>query len=108
MTVGGDKLEHSSDISSPVVFMLETKLLINSVISDATRRARILTADLKDYFLQTIMIEPEFVRIQAKYFPEDIQKQYNIKETIAPYGYVYCKIKRGGVWLKHTSRLAWN
>ena len=95
MTVGGDKLEHSSDISSPVVFMLETKLLINSVISDATRRARILTADLKDYFLQTIMIEPEFVRIQAKYFPEDIQKQYNIKETIAPYGYVYCKIKRG-------------
>ena len=36
--------------------------------------ARFLTANLKDYFLQTFMIEREFVRIKAKYIPEYTQK----------------------------------
>ena len=34
MTVGGDKLEYTSDISSPATSMLEIKLLVNSIISD--------------------------------------------------------------------------
>ena len=52
--------------------MLETKLLLNSAISD--NKARFLTIDLKDYFLQTIMIEPEFMKIKAKYFPDNFKK----------------------------------
>lgn len=94
MTVQGDKLEYTSDVSSLTASILETKLLINRVISDAKRGVKFLTAELKDYVLQAIMIEPELMRIKAKYFPENIQKQYNIKESIAPDGYVYCKIKR--------------
>ena len=33
--------------------MMETKILLNSVISDAQQGARFLSADLKDHFLQT-------------------------------------------------------
>ena len=36
-------------------------------------RARFLTADLKDFVLQTIMIERKFVRIKAKNVPEYTQ-----------------------------------
>ena len=91
LTAGGDTLTYTDDIASPVALMLETKLLINSVISD--KKARFLTIDLKYYFLQSIMIEPEFMKIKAKYFPEDIQKHYHISEKIAQDGYVYCRIK---------------
>ena len=35
MTVGGDKLEYTNDISSHTESMLETKLLFNSLIFDA-------------------------------------------------------------------------
>ena len=59
MTVGGNKLTYADDIASPVASMLNIKILINNVISD--KKARFLTIDLKDYFLQTIMIEPEFM-----------------------------------------------
>ena len=73
MTIGGDKLEYTSDISSPATFMLKIKLLVNSIISDEKMRARFLTADLKDFVLQTIMIERKFVRIKAKNVPEYTQ-----------------------------------
>ena len=35
LVVGGDKLEYADDTGSPAASMLETKLLVNSVISDA-------------------------------------------------------------------------
>ena len=74
MTVGEDKLEYTGDIPSPPASMLGTKLLINSVISDAKGAARFLTADLKDHVLQLIIIEPKFIRIKARNFPKYIQK----------------------------------
>ena len=51
MTIGGDKLEYENDTTSPAASLLETKLLLNSVISDAKDGARFLTMDLKDHFL---------------------------------------------------------
>ena len=48
------------------------------MISD--KMTQVLTIDLKDYSLQTMMIESEFMKIKAKDFPEDIQKQYHISE----------------------------
>ena len=100
MTISGDKLEYTNDISSPAAYILETKLLINSVIFDTKKGAKFLTADLLNYVIQTIIIEPEFIRVKTKYFPEDIIKQYDIQEKIAQDGYVYCKFKRGMYGLK--------
>ena len=106
MTIGGDKLTYTDDIPSPAASMLETKLLINNVISD--KKVRFLTIDLENCLLQTIMIEPKFMKMKAKYFPEDIQKQYHISGKIAQDGYFYCRIKRGVYGLKLAARLACN
>ena len=54
------------------------------------------------------MIEPEFMKIKAKYFLEDIQKLYHISEKMAQNSYVYCKIKRGMYGLKQAEILAWD
>ena len=35
LTVGGDKLTYDEDPGSPAASLIETKLMINSVISDA-------------------------------------------------------------------------
>ena len=51
LIVGGDKLEYIYDATSPAISLLETKLLINFVISDCHKGARFLSLDLKDHFL---------------------------------------------------------
>ena len=50
LVVGGDKLECSFDTSSPAASMLDTKILCNSVISDANKGARFLAAESKTFF----------------------------------------------------------
>ena len=50
ITVGGDKLTYDKDAGSPAANITETKILVNSVISDAKQGARFMSADLKDFF----------------------------------------------------------
>ena len=75
LVVGGDRLTYDEDSGSPATDLLETKILLNSVISDAKNGARFLSMDLKDMFLHTPMDKPEFMKVQLKYFPQDISLQ---------------------------------
>ena len=108
MTIGGDRLTYDHDTTSPAASLLETKLIINSVISDAKKGARFLTMDLKDHFLQTIMEEPEFMRIHKRYITEEIKREYKANNYLENDGFVYCKIKRGMYGLKQAARLAYD
>ena len=58
MTVGGDRLDYLGNQSLPVASFLETKLLLNSVISDSRQGARFMSVDLKDHFLQSKLADP--------------------------------------------------
>ena len=93
LVVGGDKLHYDEDSGSPTTNMLETKILINSVISDADKGARFMTMDIKDHFLATPMKKPEYMRIHWRHIPEDIRKKYNLYEKVVD-NYIYVKIKR--------------
>ena len=55
MTVGGDKLEYDGDPSYPAVSFLNTKIFLNSVISDTHKGARFSSTDIKNYYLQSSM-----------------------------------------------------
>ena len=94
MTIGGDVLDYHNNASSPAASLLEAKLLLNSVISDTDKGARFMTADLQDFFLQSFLDDPEYIRIHGKYFLEDIIQKYDIDNSIAPDDYIYCKILR--------------
>ena len=50
LTFGGDVLEYEGNASSPAASLLEAKLIINSVISEADRGAKFMSVDLKDFF----------------------------------------------------------
>ena len=58
-TVGGNILSYEEDSGSPSANLLETKVLINSVISNSKSGAQFMTADVKDYFLATPIDWPE-------------------------------------------------
>ena len=58
LVVGGDKLDYNPDIGSPASDLTETKILLNSVISDAHKGAKFLSCDIKDFFLATPMETP--------------------------------------------------
>ena len=100
LTVGGDRLVYNDDTASPAASLLETKLLLNSAISDASKGARFMTLDIEDFFLQSYMERPEYMRIHSKYFLHGMRDKYDIDSIIALDGYVYCKIKWGMYGLK--------
>ena len=107
LVVGGDKLEYDQDAGSPAASILETKLLINSIISDAKKGAKFMSADVKDFFLASPMGRPEYMRIPAKYLPADIIAKYILEEKISN-GYVYVKINKGMYGLKQAAVLAYD
>ena len=108
LTVGGDKLEYDNDAGSPAASLIETKLILNSTISDAKDGARFMTADIKDFFLATPMDGYEYMRIHSKFFFDDIREKYNIDELVASDGYVYVRIEKGMYGLKQAAVLAYN
>ena len=109
MTIGGDKLPYEFDTASPATDLIETKLIINSVISEFDKGARFCSIDLKDFFLHTLLPpgEREYMRIHYKYFDDELKKLYNIDEVVADDNYVYCEIKKGMYGLKQAAILAY-
>ena len=93
LVVGGDKLDYALDAGSPAASMLETKFLVNSVISDAKEGSRLMICDLKDFFLCTTMDTSQYMQIPYNYFLEDIRIRYNLKEKVSR-GFIYVRIKR--------------
>ena len=106
ITVGGDKLPYEEDAGAPAANLLETKILLNSVISDAAKGARFMSADIKDHFLATPMHDPEYMRVPYKHFPADIRQRYNL-DTIVHDNYIYIRIQKGMPGLKQAALLAY-
>ena len=109
LTIGGDKLEYFDETASPAASLLETKLILNSTISDAHRGARFMSLDLKNHFLQSHLPpgHREYMRIHSKYFDKEFRLLYDIDKKIADDGYVYCEIQKGMYGLKQAAILAY-
>ena len=71
MTIGRDKLDYVDETASPAASLIETKLPLNSAISGAKI---FLTMDLKDHFLQTIMKDKEYMRINKQYITDELKR----------------------------------
>ena len=92
ITIGGDRLPYQDDASSPTTDLLETKILINSTISDIRKEARFIYLDIKDHFLVTLIEYLEYMHIKYKYIPDNIKAKYNIDNIVTDDKWVYIKI----------------
>ena len=93
--VGGDRISYPDDPTSPACGLLETTIILNSVISNAKRGARFCTADLKDHFLGSPMQRPEYMKVPFARFPPNIVQRYNLDALKTEDGYIYIRIKKG-------------
>ena len=108
VVVGSNRLKCLFDTGSPATSMLETKLLVNSTISDAKKGARFMGADIKDYFLASPMKKTEYIKVKYKYFPEEIWKHYNLPLLVTQDNYIYIQIRKGMYGLKQAALLAYD
>ena len=105
MTVGGDLLDCEEDPSSPAVSLLDTKIMLNSVISDAHKGARYCTSDIKNFYLNNPMKKFRYMKIPLKYIHKEIMDEYNIQD-IQSNGFVYVEIRKGMYGLKEAGIIA--
>jgi hypothetical protein len=62
LTVGGNRIVHHGNVSTPMVEMMTVKMHLNSVIS--TKGARYCTFDLKDFYLNMPIEQPEYMKMK--------------------------------------------
>ena len=110
LTIGGDKLEYDQETASPTANLIDTKILLNSTISDASKGAKFMSVDIKDCFLMTPLPENdrEYMRIHGKYFDDEFKNLHNLHDKVNEDGYVYCEIQLGMYGLKQAAILSYN
>ena len=108
ITVDGNSLSYEEDSGSPAANLLEIKVLINSVISDAKSGAQFMTADIKNYFLANPMDRTEYTKVLYKNLPEDIKQKYNLHTKVTSSNYIYIRIKKGMCGLKQAAILVYD
>ena len=55
MVVGRVRLMYDEDTGAPAASLLETKIFVNSVISNAKNGAKFMALDIKDFYLVSPM-----------------------------------------------------
>jgi hypothetical protein len=109
MTVGGDRLDAYQDVRSPAVGVTDTKLHINSTISDAKDGVRCCTGDLKDFFLVSQMKKIQCMRVHRRCTPQEIMDACGLTEAhFDSKGCAYLEIREGMCGLKEASVLAYD
>ena len=104
LTYGGSSLEIPIDCGTPTADLLTVKLLLNSVIS--TKGARFMCIDIKDFYLNTPLDRPEYLKMKLDTFPPDVVEHYDLKNKADAKGYVYIKCVKGMYGLPHAGIIA--
>jgi hypothetical protein len=101
LTVGGDRLDSSSDVATYTADITTFKILINSTIS--AKDEAMMMMDIKKYYLGTPLPRYEYMIMLLSRFPEEIVDKYNLK-ALAVDGWIYIEIRKRNVWIE-TGRL---
>jgi hypothetical protein len=103
LTVGGDRLDYSSDTATSTADITTFKSLINSTLS--TQEAKMMMMDIKNYYLGTSLPIYEYMRLPISILPLDIIEKYDLTR-LAVNGWVYMEIRKGMYGLKQAGLLA--
>ena len=106
LVIGGDKLSYDNDSSTSATNLLETKIILNSIISNTYKGAGFMSLDLKDMFVQSLMASLEYMKVPCKYIESDIKEKFSLDSLIYK-EYIYIKIQQGMYCLRQTAILAY-
>ena len=103
ITVAGGNIHVDYDIGTPTADLTLIKLMINSVLSRPG--ARFACFDAANFYLQTPMDRPEYVRIKYSDIPDEFAQEYGLEAYIHK-GWVYFAVVRGAYGLPQSGKLA--
>eukprot|EP00804_Cyclotella_cryptica_P001807 CCRYP_018345-RA/>CCRYP_018345-RA protein AED:0.46 eAED:0.46 QI:0/0/0/1/0/0/3/0/146 len=72
----------TTPVTTPTTDMLAAKILFNSVISTAT--ACFMTMDISNFYLNTPLKRPEYIRMKITDIPEEIITKYKLRDLVEP------------------------
>jgi hypothetical protein len=101
--IGRNNTEYPGDVGTPTGSIELVKLLVNSVLSQ--RNARLATMDLKNFYLNTLLDWPEYIRIMLADIPQEFINKYKLNK-IARDSWIYFKMCRGMYGLHQAGILA--
>ena len=101
----GDLLQCNDDTFTPTADLTTIKVLLNSTVS--TPNAKFITCDIQNFYLNSNLPDPEYMKIPTKYIPHEIFEHYNLT-TLAKNDYIFLKITKGMYGLKQAGILAYN
>jgi hypothetical protein len=104
-TVGGDTLKGKLpfDTSAFTAELEVVKILLQSSVSDGSH---IMTLDLKDYYLNSPMHRPEYLRISKKHLTPDLISELGLTSFVNSDGSILFAITKGIYGLPHAGALA--
>ena len=100
ITIGGSRICYPGDVGTNTASLELVKILLNSVLS--RKGARFSTIHLKNFYLDTPMPDPEYVRIKLSDIPEEFILGQDRD------GWIYFEIRRGCYGLPQSGILANN
>ncbi len=103
ITIGGSRICYPGDVGTNTASLELFKLLLNSVLS--RKGTRFSTIDLKNFYLDTPMPDPEYVRIKITDIPAEFIEEYKLAGTDRD-GWIYFEIRRGCYGLPQAGILA--
>ena len=77
-TVGGDRIYYPGEVATPTAVTLVSRILFNSVIS--TKGDSFMMIDISNFYLMTPLKRPEYIRIHIRDIPDEIIKEYKLRE----------------------------
>jgi hypothetical protein len=84
--------------------MLVTKILFNSIIS--TQNAKFMTMDISNFYINTPMKRPEYIRLNIRDIPQEIILEYNLNKIVDKDGSIYLAAIKGMYGLPHAGFIA--
>ena len=76
----GNKIQYPWDVFTPTADLITAKILFHSSIS--TPGAKFFSADIKNFYLNTLLDQFEYMKLPIGLIPEEINYKYNIKNMV--------------------------
>jgi len=79
-------MNYPGAVATPTAEMLVAKILFNSIIF--TKDAKFMTINISNFYLNSPLPRPEFVKIKINDIPEEIIKEYKLRNKVTSNEYV--------------------
>ena len=103
-TAGGEKINYPGAVATPTAEMFVAKIIFNSVIS--TKISKFTTIYISNFYLNSPLPRPEFVKIKISNIPEEIINEYKLRNKVTPHGFVYIMATKGMYGLPQAGLIA--